>query len=111
MKEAATKPTKTSAVPSKFDGYSEQDTADKLIPPYLTITHGFPKSDNLNYHAQHSVETEPGKTGRYDGLYLSGGYPFVVLEAKRHSHELNDGDFEQARSYATSCDVAVDQSP
>ena len=32
----------------------------------------------------------------------SGGYPYVVLEAKRYAHELDDADFEQARSYATS---------
>jgi N-6 DNA Methylase/Type I restriction enzyme R protein N terminus (HSDR_N) len=102
MKKAATKVPKITAATSPFDTYSEQDTADKLILPYLTLTHGFPKSDSLDYQAQHSVETLPGKTGRYDGLYLSGGYPYVVLEAKRHSHDLDDNDFEQARSYATS---------
>ena len=85
-----------------FDSYSEQDTADKLILPYLAATHGFPTPDSLDYQAQHTLETEPGKTGRYDGLYLSGGYPYVVLEAKRHVHDLDDGDFQQARSYATS---------
>lgn len=87
---------------STFDTYSEQDTADKLILPYLAITHGFPKPDSLDYQAQHTLATEPGKTGRYDGLYLSGGYPYVVLEAKRHIHDLDDNDFQQARSYATS---------
>ena len=85
-----------------FDSYSEQDTADKLILPYLAATHGFPTPDSLDYQAQHTLATEPGKTGRYDGLYLSGGYPYVVLEAKRHVHDLDDGDFQQARSYATS---------
>jgi hypothetical protein len=33
---------------------------------------------------------------------LSGGYPYAVLEAKRHAHDLNDDDFQQARLYATS---------
>lgn len=93
---------KTPGAPSPFDLYSEQDTADKLILPYLTKTHGFPKPDSLDYQAQHTLATEAGKTGRYDGLYLSGGYPYAVLEAKRHAHELDNGDFQQARSYATS---------
>jgi hypothetical protein len=66
-----------------FDTYSEQDTADKLILPYLAATHGFPKPDSLDYQAQHSLEIEPGKSGRYDGLYLSRGYPYAVLEAIR----------------------------
>ena len=40
--------------------------------------------------------------GRYDGLYLSGGFPYAVLEAKRYKNDLTDADFAQARSYATS---------
>lgn len=102
MKKATAKTKKIIAVASPFQDYSEQDTADKLILPYLTATHGFPRSDSLDYQAQHTLETETGKTGRYDGLYLSGGYPYVVMEAKRHAHVLTDEDFEQARSYATS---------
>ncbi len=90
----------TAATP--FNSYSEQDTADKLILPYFTRTHGFPKPDSLDYQAQHTLPTEPGKTGRYDGLYLRGGYPYVVLEAKRYAHDLDDTDFRQARGYATS---------
>ena len=93
---------KASTGASPFDSYSEQDTADKLILPYFAATHGFPRPDSLDYQAQHTLTTDPGKTGRYDGLYLSGGYPYVVLEAKRHIHDLDDGDFQQARSYATS---------
>ncbi len=58
---------------SPFDSYSEQDTADKLILPYFATTHGFPTPDSLDYQAQHTLATDPGKTGRYDGLYLSGG--------------------------------------
>jgi type I restriction-modification system DNA methylase subunit len=102
MKKATAKTTKSVAVASPFQDYSEQDTADKLILPYLTATLGFPKSDSLDYQAQHTLETESGKTGRYDGLYLSGGYPYVVMEAKRYAHALTDEDFGQARSYATS---------
>jgi hypothetical protein len=48
-----------------FDTYSEQDTADKLILPYLAATHGFPTPNSLDYQAQHTLPTEPGKTGRY----------------------------------------------
>jgi N-6 DNA Methylase len=86
----------------KFATYSEQDTADKLILPHFAKTHGFPKPDSLDYQAQHSLELEAGKTGRYDGLYLSAGYPYVVMEAKKYAHDLEEGDFNQARSYATS---------
>jgi type I restriction-modification system DNA methylase subunit len=102
MKATTTKSSKLPKTTSSFDIYSEQDTADKLILPHLAKTHGFPKPDSLDYQAQHTVATDPGKTGRYDGLYLSGGYPYVVLEAKRYSHDLEEADFEQARSYATS---------
>ena len=93
---------KKPALASHFDSYSEQDTADKLILPYFAKTHGFPTPSSLDYQAQHTLPTDDGKTGRYDGLYLSGGYPYVVLEAKRHAHDLDDDDFQQARSYATS---------
>jgi hypothetical protein len=55
-------------------GYSEQDTADKLILPYLSSAFGFPAAESLDYQAQHTLDTFPDKTGRYDGLYLSGGY-------------------------------------
>jgi Type I restriction enzyme R protein N terminus (HSDR_N) len=82
--------------------YSEQDTADKLILPYLTSTYKFPSPDSLDYQAQHSIELEAGKSGRYDGLYLSGGYPYVVLEAKKYAHDLEEEDIAQARDYATS---------
>jgi hypothetical protein len=68
---------KSAKLTSSFDSYSEQDTADKLILPYFAATHGFPTPDSLDYQAQHTLETEPGKTGRYDGLYLSGGYKEV----------------------------------
>lgn len=83
-------------------GYSEQDTADKLILPYLAATYGFPLAESLDYQAQHTVETQTGKTGRYDGLYLSGGYPYVVLEAKKYAHDIHAADKQQARDYATS---------
>jgi hypothetical protein len=83
-------------------GYSEQDTADKLILPFLSTTHKFPAAETLDYQAQHTVPLHPGKPGRYDGLYLSGGYPYVVLEAKRYAHDINEDDVKQARDYATS---------
>lgn len=101
MKKAAKKASKVVVTSSAFDSYSEQDSADKLILPYLTLTHGFPRADSLDYQAQHTLETSEGKSGRYDGLYLSGGYPYAVLEAKRHAHDLTEEDFKQARSYAT----------
>jgi len=82
---------KPAKITTAFESYSEQDTADKLILPYLATTHAFPKPESLDYQAQHTLETEPGKTGRYDGLYLSGGYPYVVLEAKKYAHDLEDG--------------------
>ena len=85
---------------SKLD-YSEQDTADKLALPYLSSTHGFPAASSLDYQAQHTVALSSG-TGRYDGLYLSGGYPYVVLEVKKYAHDLADDDIAQARDYATS---------
>ncbi len=93
---------KPSKITTAFEAYSEQDTADKLILPYLASTHGFPKPESLDYQAQHTLETDTGKSGRYDGLYLSGGYPYVVLEAKRYAHDLAETDFAQARVYATS---------
>ena len=82
--------------------YTEQDTADKLVLPFLTSTYKFPAPDSLDYQAQHSIPLELGKSGRYDGLYLSGGYPYVVLEAKKYAHDLHDDDVHQARDYATS---------
>jgi hypothetical protein len=86
----------------KYEGYSEQDTVDTLILPYLSRRHRFPKASSLDYQAQHTVPTALGGTGRYDGLYLSGGYPYVVMEGKRYAHDLTDADVAQARSYATS---------
>ncbi len=83
-------------------GYSEQDTADKLILPFLASAHKFPSPDSLDYQAQHTLIVEPGKSGRYDGLFLSGGYPYAVLEAKKYSNDLTEEDEHQARDYATS---------
>lgn len=82
--------------------YSEQDTVDTLILPHLTQSHNFPPASSLDYQAQHTLPIVMGGTGRYDGLYLSGGYPYVVMEGKRYSHDLTDADVAQARSYATS---------
>jgi len=45
MKKAAKKASKVVVTSSAFDSYSEQDSADKLILPYLTLTHGFPRAD------------------------------------------------------------------
>ena len=78
-KPGVTKTTSALKAASPFDVYSEQDTADKLILPYLASEYGFPKPDSLDYQAQHTLVTEPGKTGRYDGLYLSGGYPYPTF--------------------------------
>jgi hypothetical protein len=87
---------------ASFDSYSEQDTVDTLILPYLATQFGFPKAESLDYQAQHTVPIAAGGTGRYDGLYLSGGYPYAVLEAKRYSHPLTEVDEKQAQDYATS---------
>jgi hypothetical protein len=87
-----------------YESYSEQDTADKLILPYLTKEFGFPTPSSLDYQAQHTIRTDEGTSGRYDGLYLSGGYPYVVMEAKRAKQDLAENDFAQARSYATGPD-------
>src|SRR5690348_6427047 len=67
------KATTKKIVPTKspYDAYSEQDTADKLILTYLASEHGFPKPESLDYQAQHHLVTEEGKSGRYDGIYLS----------------------------------------
>lgn len=89
-------------VNDQYQSYSEQDTLDTLILPYLASQYHFPPASSLDYQAQHSLPVALGGTGRYDGLYLSGGYPFVVLEAKRYSHDLTDADVSQARQYATS---------
>jgi hypothetical protein len=86
----------------EFEAYSEQDTADKLILPYLAAANGFPKPESLDYQAQHVLEAASGKSGRYDGLYLAGGYPYAVMEAKKYAHSLNNDDFQQVRQYATS---------
>jgi len=82
--------------------FTEQDTADKLILPYLTSQYGFPSPESLDYQAQHTLPTDEEHLGRYDGLYLNGGYPYIVLEAKKYAHDLTEDDFKQARSYATS---------
>lgn len=87
---------------TKKRAFSEQDTADKLILPYLTQKHGFPSPDSLDYQAQHYLPIDEEHAGKYDGLYLHGGYPFVVLEAKRYAHDLTLADQEQARKYAIS---------
>lgn len=86
----------------KYAGYTEQDTVDTLILPYLTKKHHFPPASSLDYQAQHTLPTALGGTGRYDGLYLSGGYPYVVMEGKRYAHDLTDADVAQARGYAVS---------
>jgi hypothetical protein len=85
-----------------FDAYSEQDTADKLILPYLEKGFGFPSPASLDYQAQHMTALGDSSQGRYDGLYLHDGFPYAVLEAKRYKHDLTEADVLQARSYATS---------
>lgn len=85
-----------------YNDYTEQDTLDTLILPYLVKSHGFPKPDSLDYQAQHTLPTTPDAVGRYDGLYLSEGYPYTVLEAKRYNHDLVAKDQAQAIGYATS---------
>jgi hypothetical protein len=92
------------ATHSAYVAYSEQDTADKLILPYLATEFGFPAAASLDYQAQHTLRLDEDRSGRYDGLYLSGGYPYVILEAKRYAHELTEGDIGQARAYATGPD-------
>src|ERR1017187_828139 len=91
-------------IPSAYPAYSEQDTADKLILPYLATEFGFPAAASLEYWAQHTMRLSEDRTGRYDGLYLSRGYPYVVMEAKRCSHDLTEDDIGQARAYATGPD-------
>ena len=86
----------------KYENYSEQDTVDTLILPHLSNQHGFPKAESLDYQAQHTVAVRVDGKGRYDGLYLKGGYPYVVMEAKKYSHNLTDEDIAQARNYAVS---------
>lgn len=86
----------------QMESFSEQDTADKFILPYLKEIHGFPNPDSMDYQAQHTVPGEEKHSGRYDGLYLSGGYPYVILEAKKYTIDLKPEHFEQARQYATS---------
>jgi len=43
---------KSSKIAQTFDGYSKQDTADKLILSYFAATHGFPTPDTpwLDFH-------------------------------------------------------------
>jgi len=82
--------------------FSEQDTADKLILPYLSQNLSLPRADSLDYQAQHTIPTEEEHSGRYDGLFLHGGYPYVLLEAKKYAHDLNDNDYDQARRYSVS---------
>lgn len=92
------------ATVSSYLGYTEQDTADKLILPYLTSQLGFPAPSSLDYQAQHTTRLDENRTGRYDGLYLRGGFPYVVMEAKKYVHDLLDEDVAQARAYATGPD-------
>ncbi|MDB5583309.1 MAG: SAM-dependent methyltransferase [Bradyrhizobium sp.] len=92
----------SSQLNQNYTSYTEQDTVDTLILPYLTKRHKFPPASSLDYQAQHTLPTGMGGTGRYDGLYLSGGYPYVVMEGKRYSHDLTEEDVAQARGYATS---------
>lgn len=82
--------------------FTEQDTLDTFILPHLAKNRGFPKPESLDYQAQHNVPKTLGGTGRYDGLYLKGGYPYVVLEAKRYAVDLTDDHIAQAREYAVS---------
>ena len=89
---------------SSYLGYTEQDTADKLILPYLTSQLKFPAPSSLDYQAQHTTRLDEIRTGRYDGLYLRGGFPYVVMEAKKYVHDLLEEDVEQARAYATGPD-------
>jgi len=91
-------------IASTHHDYSEQDTADKLILPYLTNEYGFPPASSLDYQAQHATRISLESSGRYDGLYLSGGFPYAIVEAKRYRHALVDADMEQARAYATGPD-------
>jgi type I site-specific restriction endonuclease len=87
-----------------YSTYTEQDTADKLILPYLSEQFGFPVPSSLDYQVQHTTHMDDNHTGRYDGLYLSGGFPYTLLEAKRYEHDLTDADTAQARAYATGPD-------
>jgi len=80
--------------------FSEQDTADKLILPYLTQKNGFPPPYSLDYQAQHTLRTDEEHTGRYDGLYLHGGWPYLILEVKKYDHDLIEEDLKQARKYS-----------
>lgn len=92
----------TSPLDKKYVHYTEQDTLDTLVLPFLTQQYKYPPASSLDYQAQHTLPVTMGGTGRYDGLYLSGGYPYCVLEGKRYSHDLTDDDVAQARAYATS---------
>ncbi len=89
-------------IEATYVAYSEQDTADKLVLPYLSHTFGFPSPSSLDYQAQHTTSLQKGGTGRYDGLYLSKGFPYVILEVKKYAHDLIEQDIAQARDYCTS---------
>lgn len=39
----------------KYNDYTEQDTLDTLILPFLSNSYGFPKPDSLDYQAQHTL--------------------------------------------------------
>jgi hypothetical protein len=52
---------KSSKIAQTFDGYSKQDTADKLILSYFAATHGFltPDTPWLDFHFfSHSVKRQ-----------------------------------------------------
>src|SRR3989339_910477 len=82
--------------------FSEQDTADKLVLPYLHRHLNYPAPDSLDFQAQHTLPTDGERQGRYDGLYLHGGFPYAILEAKKYGHDLKGDDSKQARKYALS---------
>ena len=86
----------------QYQKYTEQDTLDTLILPKLAVQFGFPRAESLDYQAQHMIAVGANSQGRFDGLFLKGGYPYVVLEAKRYAHDLTDEDVAQARRYAVS---------
>jgi hypothetical protein len=52
-----------SALIPAFAKYSEQDTADKLILPYLEKSFGFPAPSSLDYQAQHVTQLTENQTG------------------------------------------------
>jgi hypothetical protein len=50
---------KSAKLVATFDTYSEQDTADKLVLPYLAATYGFPTPDSLDSPARPSADEAP----------------------------------------------------